>query len=679
MHVRSFFRELKRRNVYRAGAAYAVAGWLVVQIATQVLPIFEVSPLVLRIIVLVIIAAFPLVLVLSWVYEVTPQGIVKTDEVAPSESITRRTGQRLNTVIIGTLVVAVLFLLVQRYMFPQRSAETKAPVSDKSIAVLPFDNLSDDKANAYFAEGIQDEILTNLAKVGALKVISRTSTQHYASKPDNLPEIARQLGVANILEGSVQKIGDAVHINVQLIRAATDDHLWAEIYNRKLDDIFGVQGEVASAIATALNATLTGAEHVAISATPTQNVAAHDAYLRGRALDTAGYTYDVVRKQVEAYAEAVRLDPNYALAWANLANMQGYLYFNGVDPDRYTVETIKHATDMALKLQPDLPESQLAQGIFRYRVLHDFAGAQQSFEAVLRQAPNNKEALQVLGLVERRQGHWDQALIHLEKASALDPNNSGLMVAIGGETYSNLHRYDEARQWLDRALALEPGDSLATGYKAYSYLSEGRLDDAARILDPIPPASIDPGVGSYRIYLRILQGRNDDAIAEAQALLARPESTLNGLGPQITVDLGLAQLAAGKTAEARTTFANLVTKIEPFASRVDDSLTPITLALAYAYAGNLEAASKQAHHAVDLYQSDAIQLPGAEKALIQTQILAGDRDGAIAGIERQLQKPAGDTRALFRLDPAYNSLRGDPRFDKLVADGAVTPQSRAPQ
>ena len=387
--MRRFFRELRRRNVYRAGAAYAVAGWLVVQIATQVLPLFDVSPLAMRIIVLVIIAGFPLVLVLSWVYEVTPQGIVKTEEVAPTESITRRTGQRLNTVIIGTLVVAVLFLLTQRYLFPQRLAQSAAPVSDKSIAVLPFDNLSDDKNNAYFAEGIQDEILTRLAKVGALRVISRTSTQHYASKPDNLPEIARQLGVANILEGSVQKIGDAVHINVQLIRAATDDHLWAEIYNRKLDDIFGVQGEVAGAIALALNATLSGAEHAAVTDKPTQNAAAYDAYLRARALDGAGYEYSVLRKQIEGYSEAVRLDPNFALAWANLAGAQGYLHFNGVDPELNTIEAIKHATDMAVRLQPDLSEGLIAQGNFHYRVLRDFAGAQKSFEAVLRQSPNN--------------------------------------------------------------------------------------------------------------------------------------------------------------------------------------------------------------------------------------------------------------------------------------------------
>ena len=267
--MRKFFRELRRRNVYRAGAAYAVAGWLVVQIATQVLPVFNISPLALRLILIVIAIGLPIVLVLSWVYEITPQGIVKTEEVAPDQSITQRTGQRLNAVIIGALVIIVLLLIAQRYLFPQKSGEANTPVSEKSVAVLPFANLSDDKSNAYFAEGIQDEILTRLAKIGALKVISRTSTQHFASQPDNLPEIARQLGVANILEGSVQKVGDAVHINVQLIRAASDDHLWAEIYNRKLDDIFGVEGEVAGAIAAALNAKLSGAEQAAVTSKPT--------------------------------------------------------------------------------------------------------------------------------------------------------------------------------------------------------------------------------------------------------------------------------------------------------------------------------------------------------------------------------------------------------------------------
>jgi len=321
--VQSFFRELRRRNVYKAGAAYAVVGWLVVQIATQVLPLFDVSPLALRVIVLLIVAGFPIVLVLSWVYEVTPEGIVRTDEVKPDESIAHHTGRRLNAVIIGVLALAVLLLVAQRYMFPQHAAAPTAAIADTSIAVLPFENLSEDKANAFFAQGIQDEILTRLAKIGALKVISRTSTQHYASSPDNLPEIARQLGVANILEGSVQKAGDAVHINVQLIRAATDEHLWAEVYNRKLNDIFSVEGEVAGAIADALNAKLSGAEKAAVTDKPTQNIAALEAYMRGRALDDSGYGYAVARKQADAYEEAVRLDPAFASAWAQLSMLSG--------------------------------------------------------------------------------------------------------------------------------------------------------------------------------------------------------------------------------------------------------------------------------------------------------------------------------------------------------------------
>src|SRR6185437_5014595 len=221
----------------------------------------------------------------------------------------------------------------------------------------PFENLSSDKENAYFAAGIQDEILTRLAKIADLKVISRTSTQHYKSSPDNLPEIARQLGVANILEGSVQKAGDAVHINVQLIKAATDDHLWAEVYNRKLDDIFGVESEVAGAIADALNTKLTGTEQAALAQRPTENLAAYDAYLRGRALWTAGYDFATTRKVVAAFAEATRLDPGFAVAWANLARVAGYMYFNGVDPDIYTKDFIKNATDQAVRLQPQAIES----------------------------------------------------------------------------------------------------------------------------------------------------------------------------------------------------------------------------------------------------------------------------------------------------------------------------------
>ncbi|HKP67446.1 MAG TPA: tetratricopeptide repeat protein [Casimicrobiaceae bacterium] len=678
--MRSFLSELKRRNVYKAGAAYAVVGWLVVQIATQVLPVFDVSPLALRVIVLLIAAGFPIVLALSWVYEVTPEGIVRTDEVKPGESIAHHTGRRLNVVIIGVLALAVLLLVAQRYIFPQRVAAPAAAVPDKSIAVLPFENLSEDKANAFFAQGIQDEILTRLAKIGALKVISRTSTQRYASSPDNLPEIARQLGVANILEGSVQKAGDAVHINVQLIHAASDEHLWAEVYNRKLDDIFGVEGEVAGAIADALNAKLSGAEKAAVTDKPTQNIAAVEAYMRGRTLDEAGYGYAVARRQIDAYEEAVRLDPAFARAWAQLSILSGYLYFNGVDPARFTAESVKHATDMAVQLAPELPEVQIAQGGYRYRVLRDYDGAAKALEAAVKERPNSNYALQTLGLVERRQGHWDRALMHLEQAASLDPRNAGLMVVIGGETYSNLRRYDEAREWLDRALALEPHDVMATYYKTLSYVYEGRLEDAEHVLEPaVHLPDVDPTLSFLHVYLRLMQRRDGEAIAEAKALLARPDDSLEGWRTRTALYLALAERRSGHADAARAAFADAAAHAEPMKEQVNDTVVPADLALAYAGAGRNADARKQAQRAVELYSNDAISRPWTEQAQVLVDAMAGDRDAGIPTIELLLKVPCGVTQGELRFDPAWDPFRGDPRFEKLTASAAPSRPVAAPQ
>src|SRR6201984_3342263 len=301
----SFFAELKRRNVYKVAVAYAVVSWLLIQIATQVFPFFEIPNWAVRLVVLLLILGFPVALILSWAFEITPEGIKRESEVAPEQSRTRHTGRRIVGLTIVVAVIAaglLVFQLVrsksavtpQHDASPARteaatgSAGPAAEIAAKSIAVLPFDNLSDDKSNAYFAEGIQDEILTRLSKIASLKVISRSSTQKYKSSPDNLRDVGKQLGVANLLEGSVQKIANAVHVNVQLIRASSDEHLWAESYNRKLDDVFGVEGEVASAIADQLNAKLTGAEERAVADKPTQNTAAYDAYLRGLSAEHSG-------------------------------------------------------------------------------------------------------------------------------------------------------------------------------------------------------------------------------------------------------------------------------------------------------------------------------------------------------------------------------------------------------
>src|SRR5437016_9183852 len=319
---------------------------------------------------------------------------------------------------IGALIVlgAIGLFLTTRTAQVTGRGGPASPISEKSIAVLPFENLSDDKSNAYFTDGIQDEILTRLSKIAALKVISRTSTQKYKSTPENLREVGQQLGVANFLEGSVQKVANAVHVNVQLIRAATDEHLWAESYNRKLDDVFGVEGEVSNAIADQLNARLSGAEQKAVAEKPTQNAAAYDAYLRAIAIDNAT-TLETTKRVAGLYADAVRLDPQFALAWARLAVARSQLYFNGVDLETNSGPEVKEAADRAISLQPQPGDAWPAPGVYRYRVLRDFKGALQSYQEALRRLPNSAFVLEQMAHLERRLGQIDEAQKHYHAAA----------------------------------------------------------------------------------------------------------------------------------------------------------------------------------------------------------------------------------------------------------------------
>ncbi|HET9367571.1 MAG TPA: hypothetical protein VFO22_05830, partial [Candidatus Udaeobacter sp.] len=359
MSERSFFAELKRRNVYKVAVAYAVVSWLLTQIATQVFPFFEIPSWGVRLVILLIVVGFPIALVLAWAFELTPEGLKRTDEVEPHKSILRSTGRKLDSLIIAVLLLVIAVFAYQRFT-PGQKASTIVP--EKSIAVLPFENRSEDKANAYFADGIQDEILTRLSKIADLKVISRTSTQHYESAPENLREIAKQLGVAHILEGSVQKSGQAVRVNVQLIKAANDSHLWADTFDRKLIDIFSVETEVAKAIADQLRAKLTGQEEQVIAAKPTDNPEAYDAYLRGLAYTLKTTTSPPNALAAQKYLrEAVRLDPKFALAWALLsyADASGYIV-QSLQPTVALREEARQAAETALTLQPNLGEAVLA-------------------------------------------------------------------------------------------------------------------------------------------------------------------------------------------------------------------------------------------------------------------------------------------------------------------------------
>ena len=319
MNPRDFFSELKRRNVYRAAVAYGVVAWFLTQLTTQVFPFFEIPNSAVRFVVIALAIGFPIAMLLSWLYELTPEGIVRTEDVDPvqARSVQRATGRILDFIIIGVLLVVIAMLIVGRRPFYRQPGESFV---QKSIAVLPFENRSEEKANAYFADGIQDEIVTRLSKIADLKVISRTSTQHYQTKPRNLAQIAKQLGVANILEGSAQKAADQVRVNVQLINAQTDSHLWADTFDRKLTDIFGVESEIAKRIAESLQAKLTGREEQALAVKPTNNPEAYDAYLRGLAFEArnvaapSAYDRDLVEKAIGFYERAVQLDPNFAIA-----------------------------------------------------------------------------------------------------------------------------------------------------------------------------------------------------------------------------------------------------------------------------------------------------------------------------------------------------------------------------
>ena len=345
-----------------------------------------------------------------------------------------------------------------RNVFPLSRAIDARPAPEKSIAVLPFENLSEDKANAYFADGIQDEILTRLAKIADLKVISRTSTQQYQSKPGNLSEIAKQLGVANILEGSVQKAADQVRVNVQLIKAANDSHLWADTYDRKLVDIFGVESEVAKAIAEALQAKLTGGEQRALAVKPTNNSEAYDAYLRGLALEArTSISPDDLEKAVGFYERAVQLDPAFALAWARLSRANASVYFGGLDTTTARRDATERALNTAQKLQPNSPETLLAQAYYQYWVLRDYELAKATFGRVRELLPGSSDVPGALALIARRQGHWDESVAYWEQTLALDPRNTEWL-ANAAETYAMLRQFPAALKTYDRVLDIVPND-----------------------------------------------------------------------------------------------------------------------------------------------------------------------------------------------------------------------------
>jgi serine/threonine protein kinase/Tfp pilus assembly protein PilF len=575
------------------------------------------------------------------------------------------------------LVLGAIAIGTWQYQRVQSSADI-----ERSIAVLPFENRSEDKANAYFAEGIQDEILTRLSKIADLKVIARTSTQHYKSAPENLAEIGKQLGVAHVLEGSVQRSGDGVRVNVQLIKAANNSHLWADTFDRKLTDIFSVESEVAKSIAEQLRAKLTGQEEQVIAAKPTDNVEAYDAYLRGLAysLKTAITPANSLGAQ-KYLREAVRLDPKFALSWALLSYVDatGYLTLT-LQPTVALREEARQAAETALTLQPNLGEAVVAKGHYHYACLKDYDTAVRYYEQARQFLPNSSQIPELLAYVARRQGQWDRSESYFIEAERLDPRNVDLLTQHAG-SYGYQRRFPEARRKLDQVLNITPDDVDTLSFKAAIAQAEGDLPRASALLAPLHPNADDSDAVKTQVYQAILERRPAPMIARLKEIMAKPDPALGYFNGELRFYLGWAQEVAGEHAAAQETWRQARNELELFLKEQPENYRLIGyLALTNMGLGDKAAALALSERAMAALptEKDAVTGPIPIEILARVAAQLGEPDRAISALQTLLSIsyygpfPAGPlTPALLRLDPMFDPLRNDPRFKALTESSAA--------
>ena len=666
--MNSFFSELKRRNVYKVAVAYAVVGWPLIQIASTLFRTFEAPEWVMKIFVIAIAAGFPFALILTSGFERTPEGI-KPTEFAEDEPLKRSGHAWIYVIIAGCLLSVGLFFL-GRYTSSRPASTEGGPA--KSIAVLPFENRSEDKANAYFADGIQDEILTRLAKIGELKVISRTSTQRYKSSPENIPEIAKQLGVEHVLEGSVQKAGDKARVTVQLIRGATDSHVWAETYDRKLNDILAVESEIAETIAGALKAKLTPHEQRAVAAKPTENPAAYEEYLRGLALwNRATSLPEDGDEMIKHFSRAVELDPKFALGWSflSMAHSHKYAQFD-YSP---SATKAKEAVDRAFSLEPDLGEAYLADGMYHYRVLRDFDPALEAFQRARDRAANRATAVEYSSFVKRRQGKWDEALrLHAESLE-LDPRNPALLAEVT-KTYQALRRFDEAQSLIDRAREVEPENAQLLARKAYMLVEAGDFATAGRLFEGVRIERGDPMVTMIKVRYWIVTRQFSDAIRALKSVSEGPEnpSELQAMTAVCyRAELAVVEALAGNP-EARAGLDRArgeLTALRAHGRAID--WTSRLLLVISGFVQDKAMVDAVAAQLREKFQNDAMAGPGVEEVIAVARAHLGEADAALESVKRLLQTPSGNalTPAVLRADPLWDPLRNDPRF-KALLEGA---------
>src|SRR5437868_7353181 len=651
--VKSFFAELKRRKVHRVAIAYAVAAWLLIQIATQVFPFFEIPNWAVRLVVIMLVLGFPIALILSWIFDLTPQGIRRTDEadrdLAPPAGM--------------------------------RSATTRN-IPEKSIAVLPFENLSDDKENEYFAAGVHDDVLSSLAKVADLKVISRTSVQQFKSGARNLREIGLALGVAHILEGTARRAGNRIRVNAQLIDARSDAQLWGETFDREITDLFALQSELAQRITQALRANLSAREKTNLQTHPTRDILAYELFLRARELfhwAGSGYSYDKGADALRLIDEAIKRDPQFALAYGLASRLHSELFWFGYDKSASRLEKAKAAADAALQLQPDLGEAHLAKAFYYYYGFRKYDVAQKHVSAAVRAIPNDADVLNTAGAIARRDGRWNAAVSALEQARDRDPRNLSVLWSLF-ESYLALHEYTKADGTVNDALSVSPSaDFFVLARSAIALFRDGDTAPLHSALRKIP-RSFDPGGATSTIGLRLSLMERD--VEEADRVLAActheklDDNGLSGVAGALdgyTVPkrwyAGLIARARGDESSARKSFEQAKKIVENDRAQFpDDAKIIAMLALIYAELGEKSEAQRAAARAGELLPiaKDSFDGPILMTTLAALSAKLGEKDLAIRQLESLVGVPNGPTPGTLRVEPEWDSLRDDPRFKKLA-------------
>ena len=654
-----FFEELRRRKVYRVAAAYIIASGFIIQIASAIFPAWELPNWTFRFLVTLLLIGFPTALILAWAFDVTPQGIRATKAPAAEAHLRR------NVIILAATGV-IVSIAAGFFLLPRASAGK----IDKSIAVLPFENLSDEKENAYFADGIQDDILTNLAKIGDLKVISRTSVMPYrGSGVRNARDIGKALGVGTLLEGSVRRIGNRVRVNVQLINANNDEHIWAEDYDRDLTDVFAIQTDLAGRIASALQAKLSPNEKARLDRRPTQNPDAYLLFVQAHDYASQKEMFnDTSLKAEPLFEQAIKLDPNFALAFAGLSMVESWLYHTS-DPVPARREKARLNADEALRLQPDLPEGHLALGFSYYYGDRNYERALAEFGIARRGLPNESQAYLAIGSIQRRQGKWVESNANLEKAATLDPKNTNVLMNLC-YSYMAERDFEAANKTVDRLIATSPQSFQGRALKGFIALQlKGDLSAADKVFSSIPPES-DPGLTTLaRFWILKLKRNFPEALQVLQQFhgaILHETSTAPAPKAYLEAEIYLLQ---GDEAKARTALEHArVVSEQLLREAPEDPARHGQHGLILAALGQKQEAIIEGNRAVELLpeSEDAFDGPQVTATLAQIYAWTGEFDEAFRLLDHLLVVPNGLTVPMLELDPAWDALRKNPRFQALI-------------